>query len=236
MDLVQKGLAPASLQLHKSSLVAYGQYLLNQGHLDMNPASNLIVPKNPKRLPKFVNQEDIPVQSIEPLEDAIECRQRLLMELIYGSGLRISEAANLRWDQIMWDLKQIKVLGKGNKERIVPLTHICLRLLQNHVRGEGPWVFDHKGIPYSVRTLQNDLKKYMSEQGYDGHVHPHMLRHSFATHLLGAGADLMSIKTMLGHSSLSTTERYTQVGNQELREAYLRCHPRAEGSVESKQN
>lgn len=228
MDQAEKHhLAPTSLRLFRASLQSFCKYLMKSGQMDHNPAQGLVAPKVPHRLPVFLDQKSVPEPAKVELENERRQRQALLFELLYGSGLRISEANALRWSDIEWDQKQLRVsAGKGNKSRIVPLTQICMQHLADYPK-VSQWVFAHGDRPFSVRTLQKDVKEYLQEQGWEGKAHPHMLRHSFATHLLENGADLLSIKTMLGHSQLGTTQRYTQVQEAELKAAFMQSHPRA---------
>lgn len=230
MHKMQAKSAPTTIRLYVACFKSWGKWLCQNDFLPQNPSKSLIAPKKPHRLPRFISQSDLPPTPENRLcFDPKELRQALLFELLYGSGLRISEAAQLEWQEISFGDRQVRVHGKGNKMRLVPLTQICVDLLrQNKSQNSGSCVFDNgKGQPYSVRTLQNDVKDYLRSQGWDGNAHPHMLRHSFATHLLENGADLMSIKEMLGHASLASTERYTQVDQKSLRESYLQAHPRA---------
>ena len=166
-----------------------------------------------------------------------QVRARLLLELIYGSGLRISECQGLTWDRIDMNAKLVRVIGKGSKERIVPITDALVEKINlfktklteaGHVVTSTGFVFlSEDGKPYSVRTLRNDIHDLLREIGWEGKASPHVLRHSFATHLLENGADIMSVKEMLGHSNISTTHIYTHVNAERLKQAFKKTHPRA---------
>jgi len=164
-------------------------------------------------------------------------RARILLELIYGSGLRISECQMLTWDRIDTNAKLVRVLGKGNKERIVPLTESFIDRIANYKQMQvkaghlptatGYFFLSDNSKPFGLRTLRNDIQHLLREIGWEGKASPHVLRHSFATHLLENGAEIMSVKEMLGHSNISTTQVYTHVNAERLRAAFKKTHPRA---------
>ena len=166
-----------------------------------------------------------------------QVRARILLELIYGSGLRISECQMLTWDRINEKEFLVRVLGKGNKERIVPLTESFVSRIANykqmqlaagHVPTATGYVFlSEDGKPFGLRTLRNDIQHLLREIGWEGKASPHVLRHSFATHLLENGAEIMSVKEMLGHSNISTTQVYTHVTYSEMKSVYDKAFPRA---------
>lgn len=236
---IKQQLAPTSIGEHLAALKSFGKYLVRSMILQSNPAGNVPMPKRPKRLVSFLGQKDLKEDKFPELENPTlpQARARLLLELIYGSGLRISECQELHWNQIQESEHLVRVIGKGNKERIVPVTEALLQRIGEFKRlqmkaGHQPtttgYVFlseDNK--PFGIRTLRNDIQKLLRDIGWEGKASPHVLRHSFATHLLENGAEIMSVKEMLGHESISTTQVYTHVSAERLREAFKKTHPRA---------
>lgn len=236
---IKQELAPASICEHLAALKSFGKYLVRSKVLQTNPAGNVPMPKRPKRLVSFMSQKDLAIEKFPELENPTlpQVRARLLLELIYGSGLRISECQGLRWNQIQEKERTVRVIGKGNKERIVPVTEALLNRINEfkqmqaeagHLPSPTGYVFlSEDGKPYGLRTLRNDIHDLLREIGWEGKASPHVLRHSFATHLLENGAEIMSVKEMLGHESISTTQVYTHVSAERLREAFKKTHPRA---------
>ncbi len=237
---MKQGLAPTSICEHLAAMKSFGKYLVRSLAMQKNPAEAIPMPKRPKRLVNVLSQKDLAEEKFPDLPaDAKlpQVRARLLLELIYGSGLRISECQSLTWDRIDTNAKLVRVLGKGNKERIVPITDTLTGWINlfkaklaeaGHVVTSTSSVFlSEDGKPYSVRTLRNDIHDLLREIGWEGKASPHVLRHSFATHLLENGAEIMSVKEMLGHSSISTTQVYTHVNAERLRDAFKKTHPRA---------
>lgn len=235
----KEDLAIASIDLHIACLKSFGSYLVRSHLLDSNPAEAVPMPKRPRRLVSFLSQKDLGEENFPEIENPTlpMVRARVLLELIYGSGLRISECQSLTWSRIDLSAKSVRALGKGSKERIVPLTQdlICwLNTYKLKLADEGRFVSPHApvflnehGQAYDVRTLRRDIHDLLRSIGWEGKASPHVLRHSFATHLLENGADLMSVKEMLGHSSLATTQVYTHVSAERLKEAFKKTHPRA---------
>lgn len=235
----KEDLAIASIDLHIACLKSFGSYLVRSHLLDSNPAEAVPMPKRPRRLVSFLSQKDLGEENFPEIENPTlpMVRARVLLELIYGSGLRISECQSLTWSRIDLSAKSVRALGKGSKERIVPLTQDLIRWLNTYklkLADEGRFVTPHApvflnehGQAYDVRTLRRDIHDLLRSIGWEGKASPHVLRHSFATHLLENGADLMSVKEMLGHSSLATTQVYTHVSAERLKEAFKKTHPRA---------
>ena len=236
---IKQKLAPTSICEHLAALKSFGKYLVRSMVLQKNPAEAIPMPKRPKRLVSFLGQKDLAEEKFPELENPTlpQIRARLLLELIYGSGLRISECQSLHWNQLRTKERLVRVIGKGNKERIVPITDSLISWLEQfrvaeieagHGPSETSYVFlSENGEPYDVRTLRNDIHNLLREIGWEGKASPHVLRHSFATHLLENGAEIMSVKEMLGHSSISTTQIYTHVNAERLRAAFKKTHPRA---------
>jgi integrase/recombinase XerC len=226
---------------------------LREGKIQSNPVADLPLPKMPRRLPVFLNQEQVLALLDAPrLLWAQEERQRAAggkkkslrnaqnwqmlrdtawLELFYSAGLRLSELAGLQRESI--DLKQgtVRVLGKGRKERLCPLGEPAVRAVEAYLEAspfESEALFvSAQGRQLNGRTIQLALKRYLAAAGLDAKLSPHKLRHSFATHLLDRGADLRSVQELLGHSQLTTTQIYTSVSVERLKRVYDRAHPRA---------
>lgn len=236
---MRQNLSPASICEHLAALKSFGKYLVRSSILEINPAGNVPMPKRPKRLVAFLGQKDLAEKNFDDIDCSTlpQIRARVLLELIYGSGLRISECQSLTWDRLREKERLVRVLGKGNKERIVPITDSLVERLglfkaklteAGHLVSATGFVFvSEDGKPYSIRTLRNDIQNLLRKIGWEGKASPHVLRHSFATHLLENGAEIMSVKEMLGHSSISTTQIYTHVNAERLKQAFKKTHPRA---------
>ena len=239
---IKQKLAPTSICEHLAALKSFGKYLVRSKIIDRNPTETVPMPKRPKRLVNVLGQKDLAEDKLNELEQDCkptlpQVRARLLLELIYGSGLRISECQNLTWDHIDTGAKLVRVLGKGNKERIVPITESFIVRIENYKQmqlqaGHTPTVtglvfLSEDGKPFGLRTLRNDIHDLLRSIGWEGKASPHVLRHSFATHLLENGAEIMSVKEMLGHSNISTTQVYTHVNAERLKQAFKKTHPRA---------
>ena len=236
---IKQKLAPTSICEHLAALKSFGKYLVRSKILNKNPAETVPMPKRPKRLVSFLGQKDLAQEKFPELENPTlqQIRARLLLELIYGSGLRISECQSLCWNQLQIKERLVRVIGKGNKERIVPITDTLITWLEQFRVAEieaghtpsitSPVFLNENGKPYDVRTLRSDIHDLLREIGWEGKASPHLLLHSFATHVLENGAEIMSVKEMLGHSNISTTQIYTHVNAERLREAFKKTHPRA---------
>ena len=236
---MKQKLAPTSICEHLAALKSFGKYLVKSKIVEKNPAEEIPMPKRPKRLVNVLGQKDLAEEKFPEIENPTlqQVRARILLELIYGSGLRISECQSLTWDRINEKNFLVRVLGKGNKERIVPITESFvsriadfkqMQMQADHMPTATGYVFlSEDGKPYGLRTLRNDIQKLLRDIGWEGKASPHVLRHSFATHLLENGAEIMSVKEMLGHSSISTTQVYTHVNAERLRAAFKKTHPRA---------
>ena len=220
-------LAGASLQRKLAALRALLSYLTEKKCIATNPARLVPTPRAAKPLPRVLTEE----QTAAFLA-ALDGRERLLMELIYGCGLRVSEAVGLCWGQVDLDTPCLRIHGKGGKDRVVPLVrHLVLALTPYRVAHEhapqNPVFPGPKGKALSVRSVQRLARKAWLTAGLPAKATPHTLRHCFATHLLGNGAYLRAIQELLGHSSLSTTQRYTHLEYKQLAAEYDRTHPLA---------
>ncbi len=245
-NLKEKGLCAKSLARKLSALKSFYKFLLKRKGLVSEAVFLLDAPKVEKRLPYVPSEEELNAM-IEEItgKDFLGARDRALLELIYGCGLRVSEASSLTLEQINRELRIIRVKGKGGKERLVPFGKKAAEALEEYLPKreeklkelgkDSPYVFlNAKGERLGERGIRYIIKKLGLESGLLS-LHPHALRHAFATHLLNAGADLRSIQELLGHANLSTTEIYTKVGYEYLLKVYLSAHPRASLSFGQKQ-
>jgi integrase/recombinase XerC len=227
--------APASLARKQASLRAFYEHRVRMGHIADSPARRLVFPKRRVSLPNVVSVDDCFALLEAPSErTAAGLRDRCALELLYGAGLRVSELVGLDLDDLLDGRTALRVRGKGSKERIVPLVGkaraALLRYLDRRaeLRPRGPQLFlNRRGGRLTARSVARHLDRYALIAGARRHVHPHALRHSFATHLLDMGADLRGIQELLGHASLSTTQRYTHVSSERLLQVYEDAHPRA---------
>jgi len=231
-------LSSESVYLQISTLRAFYRFAENEKLLPANVAENLSLPRRWKRLPKSLADDEIEklLKPLIPETPASVCDQAIL-ELAYASGLRISELRNLRLEQLQLESGFINVIGKGNKERVVPLGRKAVGALQRYLAAGRPRLvtartpanvfITSRGLPFSRVWLWKRIKDRARFAGIARNVTPHMLRHSFATHLLEHGADLRVIQELLGHASISTTEVYTHVAGGRLRDVHRRFHPRA---------
>jgi integrase/recombinase XerD len=233
-----KRLSSESVYLEIAALRAFYKFAENEKLLPVNVAENLSLPRRWHRLPKALSSQEIDrlLQPETPATPENLCDQAIL-ELAYASGLRLSELKNLRLEQLHLDAGFINVIGKGNKERVVPVGRQAVACLQRYIDTGRPKLITPKspanvflsrrGTPFAAVTLWLRIKNRVLRSGVERNVTPHMLRHSFATHLLEHGADLRVIQELLGHANISTTEVYTHVAGHRLREVHRKFHPRA---------
>lgn len=228
---LHKKLEPASMARRLSAIREFFRYLKKQKKTKEDLAALIPSVKTKKKLPKFLSVQEAGelLDSITP-EKFLSARDLALLELIYGSGLRVSEAVNATTDDFDLSAESVKVKGKGNKERVVPLTPSAVRAIRVYLneRGESSekkLFLNFRKTPLNVRSARRILEDRLSKSGIRKSVSPHALRHSFATHLLSAGADLRVIQELLGHSRLSTTEKYTHLDLGTLLAEYYGKHP-----------
>jgi integrase/recombinase XerD len=231
-------LSGESVYLEIAALRAFYRFAENEKILPANVAENLSLPRRWKRLPKALSSEEIDklLKPEEPAAPENLCDQAVL-ELGYASGLRLSELKNLRLEQLHLEAGFINVIGKGNKERVVPVGKKAVAALNRYLESGRPKLVTPKspanvfltrrGTPFASVTLWLRIKKKVQRAGFGRNLTPHMLRHSFATHLLEHGADLRVIQELLGHANIGTTEIYTHVAGSRLREVHRKFHPRA---------
>ena len=235
--LFRKGFARSTMARKISAIRSFCRYLVREGALETNPCDSIPTPKAPKNNPRFLSLEEVTALLDSATGDrAIDLRDLAIWELFYSSGVRVSELAGMDirdWDP---DGQHIRVRGKGNKTRIVPLGEKASERLQKYLKVTGRWpaasndapiFLNRHGNRLSVRGIQKRLETRLRECGLDTRISPHVIRHTFATHLLDSGADLRAIQEMLGHESLQTTQRYTHVTLDRLLEVYDRSHPRS---------
>lgn len=240
-QLYDEDLEPSSIARKLSSLRSFFDYLLKENLIADNPMLLIHAPKQAKRNPDFLFYEEI-----DALLDKIDTsttlgiRNRAILEMMYASGLRVSEVVQLQLSDIDTSRMLIKVSGKGKKERYVPFHELALETLQRYLREARPelmlrakvkhqTVFVNKnGNPLTTRGLRDIIDRVALETGLGRHLHPHTIRHTFATHLLDQGAELRLVQEMLGHENLSTTQIYTHVSKEKLKKAYLSAHPLAD--------
>jgi integrase/recombinase XerD len=231
------GLSARSLARLISVLKAFYQFLLLDGRTDRNPTVHLTSPKTWLALPKYLTETDVKTLLEQPpASDSRGLRDRAMLEVMYASGLRVSELIGLRLPDVRLKDEFVLCRGKGGKERIVPLGKSAIaavaaylaRARREFVRGSEETLFATRlGRPFTRQGFWKMLRGYGRKAGLQAKVHPHVLRHSFATHLLEHGADLRSVQMMLGHSQITTTQIYTHVSRDRLRRVYDRFHPRA---------
>lgn len=235
--LDDKGFSRASLKQKISAVKSFFKFLKKKNKIEHNPAQAVLSPKKPKKLPQYIQKNEIEniIDDIE-LENIWDWRDSLLFELLYGSGLRISEALQLNISSINCNEKTIRVIGKGNKERIVPITETFyykflkyknMVLAINKLNSETPLFLDKHFKRLSPAMAYKIVKSRMDGKTEVKKKSPHTLRHTFATHLLDNGADIRSVGEMLGHSSLNTTQIYTHLSIERLKEQYKKAHPKS---------
>ncbi|MDX1617294.1 MAG: tyrosine recombinase XerC [Balneolaceae bacterium] len=240
-ELSEKGLAKNTIARKVAALRSFFKYCFKRGMVERNPAHLLIVPKRDQPLPKTANPEDLDrMMDLAETDTPQGAQDRAILELFYSTGIRLSELISLDLDDINFDLNQIKVLGKGSKQRIVPLGEASVAALRTHLENR-PELFGDRtdadarnavflasgGQRIYPRSVQRTVKEYLSRASEVTQKSPHVLRHSFATHLLDRGADIRVIKELLGHANLAATQVYTHTSVERLKNVYELAHPRA---------
>lgn len=230
----RKGLGPASLALRLSALRSFFDWLVSQGELTANPAKAVSAPKAPRHLPKNIDVDDINRLLDIDLNDPLAVRDRAMLEVMYGAGLRLSELVNLDLKHLSLESGEVWVMGKGSKERRLPVGRSAVRWLEHWLDLRGLFSAEEEalflsklGKRISARNVQKRFAEWGIKQGLNSHVHPHKLRHSFATHMLESSGDLRGVQELLGHANLSTTQIYTHLDFQHLASVYDAAHPRA---------
>ena len=237
VSLMEQHLTPRSVNRKISALKTYCRFLLRNGELKKNPMLKVLSPKTSKRLPVYVEQQQMQrlFDGVAFSDDFAGQRDRLLLELFYATGMRLSELVNLKEGDIDFGSSSVKVLGKRNKERIVPLTPLVLRAIKTYLEekrkngwaGEARLFVTDAGKPVYARMVYRIVKRALGQVTTLEKKSPHVLRHTFATHMLNNGADINSIKDILGHANLSATQVYTHNNVEKLKSVYKQAHPRA---------
>jgi integrase/recombinase XerC len=229
------GLAPRSIQRHLSAARTFYEFLMREGRCARNPALDVRAPKAKKRLPATLDADQMGRLLAFRVDDSLSARDKAIMELFYSSGLRLAELVSLSVTAVDLKDRTVRVLGKGSKTRIVPVGRQAVDALKTWLKERGMLVksgvdalfVGQSGRPLSVRAVQLRVGAWGRRQGIGVHVHPHMFRHSFATHLLESSGDLRGVQELLGHADIGTTQIYTHLDFQHLATVYDAAHPRA---------
>jgi integrase/recombinase XerC len=233
--LHSKSLSPRSIQRNLSAARTFYEFLMREGHCSANPALDVRAPKTSKRLPVTLDADQMGRLLSFRADDSLSVRDKAIMELFYSSGLRLAELVSLSVGAIDLGDRTVRVLGKGSKTRIVPIGRQALEALKKWLTeraglvkaGVDALFVGQSGRPLSVRAVQLRVGAWGRRMGLGVHVHPHMFRHSFATHLLESSGDLRGVQELLGHADIGTTQIYTHVDFQHLASVYEAAHPRA---------
>jgi integrase/recombinase XerD len=237
-DRKRSGLSASSIKLVVVALKIFFRFLTGEGAVERDPAEALTLPRIERYLPETLNELQVE-QLLENIDASAlhGLRDRAMMELLYASGLRISELANARLENFNFEERIVRVTGKGNKTRLVPVGRKACEALAAYLSTERPKLVKRRsgseiflsarGTKLTTARIWQIVKKHARHAGFEKNIYPHLLRHSFATHLLGNGADLRIIQEMLGHADISTTQVYTHVDQQRLKAVHRRFHPRA---------
>ena len=235
--LFQKGLSPSSINRNLAALRGFFQWLVEQGKVEQNPLEGFVGLKVPKTLPSVLFEEEIEMFLGREGSSFLKIRNNALFEVLYSTGCRVAELVSLKRNQWAWGVTRFRILGKGKKERFVFLGKKAQEALALYVplRDERIAMYGNKeetalfvnawGQKLTTRGVSYLLKRRMDELGMQKHASPHTIRHSFATHILNRGADIRIVQELLGHSSLSTTQVYTHMGIDTLKDLYIRAHP-----------
>ena len=235
--LNDKNLSKTSISRKLSSLRTFYKFLVLNNHVQINPFLLVSSPKKEKKLPKFINYNNLEeIFNIPDLNTKDGQRQRVILEVLYGCGIRVSELVNIKIKDIDFSNKTILIFGKGRKERMVSFGEYAndiIKMYINDARGkllsgtESDYlIVGDKKDKLTTRRIEQIIDDIIKKTSIKLNITPHMFRHSFATHLLDGGCDLLAVQELLGHESLSSTEIYTHVSNEHLRDVYLKCHPR----------
>jgi integrase/recombinase XerC len=234
-QLNRQALGSRSIKRKLSSLRSFFNYLLTNHYISANPAIDIQTPKTPRNLPKTLDIELIDKLLKIPSRSIIEKRDKAMLELFYSSGLRLSELVSLNLESINRDEFTLRVTGKGNKTRIVPIGTQAMQALEVWLMvrkdqadlDEAAIFVSNRGTRINPRTVQQRINHWQKTLGIEQHIHPHKLRHSFASHILESSGDLRAVQELLGHADISTTQIYTHLDYQHLAKVYDKSHPRA---------
>ena len=234
---VEAGARPRSTARQLSSFRRFFRFLLREGQIKDDPTAQIAMPKIGRSLPKSLTEEEvIALLGAPAVSDPLGHRDRTMLEVLYATGLRVSELVNLKYQQVNLNQGVIRVVGKGNRERLIPLGEESVRWLAEFVRGPRVEILLERQTEYLFPTRRGDrmtrqafwhiIKRYAKKSAIQKELSPHTLRHAFATHLLNHGADLRVVQMLLGHSDLSTTQIYTHVARERMKELHAQHHPR----------
>ena len=237
ISLLKKNYARRTIRRRFSALNSFFKYLLVKGEIKRQPLAGFDLPRLDKHLPEVLSVIEIKALLAAPdPETVLGERDRVMLEVLYGAGLRVSELVKLELQQINFNAGYLSVIGKGDKERVVPLPLPIIRNLRDYIKKgrirllkgkSSSYIFlNRSGKAMSREGFWKNIRRYAFKAGIKQEVYPHLLRHSFATHQLSGGADLRIVQTLLGHADLTTTQIYTQVDAERLKEAYRKFHPR----------
>jgi integrase/recombinase XerC len=244
--LNEKQYSRATVARKLGTLRSFYKFLVKRNHLTSNPLIAVRTPKQEKKLPRFLEYEEVKrLLETPPMDSWLGARDRAILETLYSTGMRVSELVGLNMDDIDFLGEVVHIRGKGKKERIAPISSSALQIIQHYMefrnkRAQSNPNFDSKvlfvnkhGTRLSTRSVRRKMDKYLKMAGLDPAISPHTLRHSFATHMLNNGADLRSVQELLGHQSLSTTQVYTHLTTGRLKEVYQKAHPREQQPEEN---
>jgi tyrosine recombinase XerC len=243
MWLMDQRVAKTSITCKLSAIRSFYVYLQKEGLIQENPLEKISSPKLDRRLPSYLTSDEINRFILAPdISKPVGQRDRAILELLYAAGLRVSELVHLKLSQIDMDTREIRVIGKGSKERLVLMGKPAEEAIAAYLKEGRPKLSSKKktdvvfinryGQPLIERRIQKMVKQYAKQTGINKRVHPHTIRHTFATHLLDGGADLRVVQELLGHASLTTTQIYTHVSKSQAKKVYLAAHPLAKEAVE----
>ena len=236
--LKTKALSNSSISRKIASIRSFYKFLFRENFLNFNPTENVLVPKQIKKLPSVFSTDEVDrLLSKANIENVLGIRDKAMLELLYATGIRVSELVSIRLRDVNLNIGYILVFGKGRKQRIVPIGSTALYYLQNYLQNSRNKILKDRisetlfvnryGGKISRQAMWKLIKKYVKMTGITKNLTPHTLRHSFATHLLERGADLRSVQEMLGHANISTTQIYTHITRERLKQIYYQTHPRA---------
>lgn len=230
--LAEHGLARKSMARKLAALRSLFKFLCRNDIISANPVQRVASPKLGRKLPHFLYLDQVEVLlKVSDCTNLLGSRDQVILELLYGSGLRVSELVGLNRENLDLESGLIRVLGKGSKERVVPVTNYALQAIKAYLGlrtdSNQALLLNYRGSRLSDRSVRRILDKLAAQISLEQHVNPHMLRHSFATHLLDGGADLRSVQELLGHQKLSSTQIYTHLTRERLKDVYVQSHPRA---------
>jgi integrase/recombinase XerD len=238
LSLQEKGRATATLSRNLASIRAFYQFLIRDNYLEKDPSIHLETPKIEKRLPKVLSVEEVERLLDGPqINHPAGLRDKAMLELLYATGIRVSELVSLSLGDVNLEMGFVKCLGKGSKERIIPLGSMAIRIVRQYIevgrpkmlkeKDETALFLNHLGKQITRQGFWKIIKRYAQQVNIRTEITPHTLRHSFATHLIENGADLRSVQEMLGHADISTTQIYTHVTRTRIKDVYAKTHPRA---------